>query len=216
MPDCCPGSPRYEGVFDDRFAHDIAERYRRRGLTAPEHRIVDHLAGIGLADRSVLEIGGGVGEIQLELLSRGASLATNLELSGAYEAEARALLAERGVTDRADRLVGVDLASDGDRIAAADFVVLHRVVCCYPDSERLLEAAAAHARRAVVFSHPPRTWFTRLSVGLGNAWMRLRGREYRGYVHSPWAMYGVLERAGFGIHVLRTGAKWWVVAAARP
>ncbi|WP_448004583.1 SAM-dependent methyltransferase [Agromyces bauzanensis] len=216
MPDCCnPGSARYEGVFDDRFAHDVAKRYRRRGLTAPERRIVEHLVALGLADRTVMEIGGGVGEIQLELLARGAAASTNLELSGAYEAEARALLDERGVAGRATRLVGVDLASNGDRIVEADYVVLHRVVCCYPDSERLLEVAAAHARRSLVFSHPPRTWFTRMSVGMGNAMMRLRGREYRGYVHSPGAMYGALERAGLQVRPLRTGPKWWVVAATR-
>ncbi|WP_448809980.1 methyltransferase domain-containing protein [Agromyces bauzanensis] len=216
MPDCCnTGSTRYEDVFDDRFAHDVAKRYRRRGLTAPERRIVDHLAALGLADRTVMEIGGGVGEIQLELLARGAARTTNLELSGAYEAEAHALLDERGIASRATRLVGVDLASNGDRIAAADYVVLHRVVCCYPDAERLLGAAAAHARRALVFSHPPRMWFTRMSVGLGNAFMRIRGREYRGYVHSPDAMYRVLERAGLQIRPLLTGLKWWVVAATR-
>lgn len=216
MPDCCnPGSARYEGVFDDRFAHDVAKRYRRRGLSAPERSIVEHLAALGLSDRTVMEIGGGVGEIQLELLDRGAAGTANLELSGAYEAEARALLDERGVADRATRLVGVDLATDGDRVAAADYVVLHRVVCCYPDSKRLLEAAALHARRTVVFSHPPRTWFTRLSVGMGNAMMRLRGREYRGYVHSPDAMYEALAHAGLRVRPIRTSLKWWVVAASR-
>lgn len=216
MPDCCsPGSARYENVFDARFAHGMAQRYRRHGLTNVEHPIVDRLASMGLEDRTVLEIGGGVGEIQLELLARGAREATNLELSSAYETEARSLLVERGLASRSTRLVGIDLAADGGRVAAADYVVLHRVVCCYPDSERLLGAAAAHARRAVVFSHPPRTWFTRVSVSLGNMWMRLRGRDYRGYIHSPAAMYGVLERAGFELHRLRAGPRWWVVAATR-
>lgn len=216
MPDCCnPGATRYEKVFDDRFAHDVAKRYRRRGLTGPERRIVDYLAALGLADRTVLEIGGGVGEIQVELLARGAARTTNLELSGAYEADAQALLEEHGVASRARRVVGVDLATNGDRIAGADYVVLHRVVCCYPDSVRLLGAAAGHARRAVVFSHPPRTWWTRMSVGIGNAMMRLRGREYRGYVHPVSAMYGALEQAGMQVAALRTGPRWWVVAATR-
>ena len=60
MPDCCgPGSARYEDVFDGDFAHEVAGRYRRRGLTAPERRIVEHLAAQDLSDRTVLEIGGG-------------------------------------------------------------------------------------------------------------------------------------------------------------
>ena len=216
MPDCCsPGSARYEDVFDGDFANEVARRYRLRGPTAPERRIVDHLAAQGLSDCTVLEIGGGIGQIQLELLARGAGRMTNLELSGAYEVEARSLLDERGHLAHVTRLVGVDMASQGDRIPAADFVVLHRVVCCYPDSDRLLEAAAAHARRALVFSHPPRTWFTRLSAAIENTMMRLRGREYRAYIHPPTSMYAALGRAGLRVTPLRKGLRWWIVGATR-
>jgi hypothetical protein len=50
----------------------------------------------GLTERSVLtrrtlEISGGVGEIELELLKAGAARARNLELARAYEQEARML-----------------------------------------------------------------------------------------------------------------------------
>ncbi|GGI48305.1 magnesium-protoporphyrin O-methyltransferase [Agromyces flavus] len=177
--------------------------------------MVEHLAGLGVDDRAVLEIGGGVGAIQLELLTRGAAHTTNVELSGAYEREAAALLEERGLERRATRIVGVDVAVEGDRVPTADYVVLHRVVCCYPDVDKLLLAAAGHARRALVFSHPPRTWLTRSSVAMGNGWMRFRGHEYRGFVHSPSRMYDVLADAGFAASPLSTGLQWWVVAATR-
>jgi len=216
MPDCCnPGSERYEDVFDARFAGGLARRYRRRGPTRAERRMVEHLAGLGVDDRAVLEIGGGIGAIQLELLRRGAAHATNLELSGAYERDAAALLEERGLERRATRIVGVDVAAEGDRVPAADYVVLHRVVCCYPDVDRLLTAAAEHARRALVFSHPPRTWLTRGTVTISNAWMRFRGHEYRAFVHSPARMYDVLADAGFTSSAVSRGPQWWVVAATR-
>ncbi|MFE5671565.1 SAM-dependent methyltransferase [Agromyces sp. NPDC056523] len=216
MPDCCnPGSARYEDVFDARFARDLARRYRRRGATRFERRMVEHLASLGVDDRTVLEIGGGIGELQLELLARGAAHTTNVELSGAYEGEAVALLEERGVARRATRIVGVDVAVDGDRVPAADYVILHRVVCCYPHAEQLLAAAARHTWRALVFSHPPRTWLTRSSVAFGNAWMRVRGHEYRGFIHSPGRMYDALADAGLAPAALSTGPRWWVVAATR-
>lgn len=180
-----------------------------------ERRIVDHLAGSGLSGCTVLEVGGGVGEIQLELLRRGAAQTTNLELSSAYEREATDLLTEAGLQDRASRIVGLDLAVEGDRVDAADFVVLHRVVCCYPHAVQLLEAAVSHARLGLVFSHPPRTWLTRMLLAVDNSWTRLRGREYRGYVHSPEAMYAVLTRAGLAITTLRRRRLWYVVAGAR-
>ena len=51
----------------------------------------------------MLEVGGGVGAIELEFLAAGAERATNIELSGEYEDEAATLLAERGLTERVDR-----------------------------------------------------------------------------------------------------------------
>ncbi|WP_430646520.1 SAM-dependent methyltransferase [Agromyces sp. GXS1127] len=215
MDDCCGrGQARYDDVFDDRFAADLARRYRRRGLTRPERRIAERLESDGVAGRSVLEVGGGIGAIQLELLRRGASSTTNLELSGAYEARARALLAEEGFVGRARRLIGVDIATDGAHVPTADHVVLHRVVCCYPNAGALLTASATHARRTVVFSHPPDTWLRRALVNTVNLAMRLRGREYRGYVHSPDAMYEALRVAGFTLEdVVRVGP--WRIASAR-
>jgi 16S rRNA G966 N2-methylase RsmD len=66
----------------------MARRYRKRGLDRSARRMVEFLAQRGLEGASVLEVGGGVGEIEIELLKRGAARAVNLELSSAYDAEA--------------------------------------------------------------------------------------------------------------------------------
>jgi magnesium-protoporphyrin O-methyltransferase len=42
----------------------------------------------GIVGATVLEVGGGVGEIQIESLRRGAARAVNLEPSSAHQAEA--------------------------------------------------------------------------------------------------------------------------------
>ena len=104
-------------------------------------------------------------------------------------------------------------------IAPADVVVLHRVVCCYPDYERLLGAAAAHARRALVFSHPRRNLISRLVVGAENLGFRLMRREFRVFAHPPEAMLAVLRRAGlaarFAEQRLRVGGARRCTAAER-
>jgi hypothetical protein len=219
MDECCgPVDPSgYGAVFDARFAEKQARRYRRRGLTRTERRLVEFLASTdtGLGGQSVLEVGGGVGEVQLELLARGAAHATNLELSAAYEAEAARLLAEAGMSDRVDRIIGIDLAVSPDAVERADVVVLHRVVCCYPEVERLLGAAADRARRTIVFSYPPRSVMTRAIVALSNLMIRASGRSYRGYVHSPDIMVGVIRARGFEAAYRHRGAAWCLVGAVR-
>ena len=157
--------------------------------------MVEFLERRGIEGASVLEVGGGVGEIQIELLKRGAARAVNLELSPAYDAEASLLLQEADLQDRAERRLH-DIAVDPQDVEPADVVVLHRVVCCYPDYERLLGAVAAHARRLVVFSYPPRNVMSRAWVAVANLVFRLLRREYRTFVHPPAAMLAVLEERG--------------------
>ena len=65
--------------------------------------MVSFLGGMGLEGATVLEIGGGVGEIQIELLKSGAARAVNLELSPAYEAEATELLRTSGLRARVEK-----------------------------------------------------------------------------------------------------------------
>jgi magnesium-protoporphyrin O-methyltransferase len=197
-------------VFGRRFAKGRASRYRRRGLDRTARRMVDLLAEAGIEDATVLEIGGGVGEIQLELLERGAASATGLELSPAYDAEAERLIAEKGLTGRVHRRL-LDLAAEPTAVEPADVVVLHRVVCCYPDYARLLAAAAGRTRRQLVFSHPPRNVVSRAAVGTQNLLLRLSGSEFRAFTHPPAAMLAVL--AEHGLAVRATGGRVWRVVA---
>ena len=80
-----------------------ARRYRRKGLTGSAGWLLQVLDDDGVADRSVLEVGGGIGSLQIELLEAGASHATNVEIIDSYEATARSLIAEHGLEARVER-----------------------------------------------------------------------------------------------------------------
>lgn len=213
MGDCC-GRDDYQATFTDRFARQRARRFRGRGLTRVQERLVGFLTERGIEGATVLEIGGGVGEIQIELLHRGAASATNLELSTNYEDEARRLLEHSGLTGRVSRRF-LDIATAPDDVEPADVVVLHRVVCCYPDYERLLAAAGSHARRLLVFSHPPRNGMTRVALRCENALRRLRRNDFRAFVHSPPAMEDVVTAQGLTRRYRHPGLVWDVVGFER-
>jgi magnesium-protoporphyrin O-methyltransferase len=217
MDDCCaPQTPDgYEREFDARFARGLARRYRNEGLTPSAQLILSFAASIGLDGASVLEIGGGIGDIQLEALKRGAAHATNVELSSAYEPEAGRLLDEAGLRERVTRVLGVDLAGTPEAVDRADIVVLHRVVCCYPDYRRLLGAAAGRGNRAVVFSHPTHSLATRFAARMINAWYTLTRNPYRAFAHAPDAMVDVLRERGFEPRFRERRGPWHVVGAVR-
>ena len=217
MDECCaPHAPEgFDREFTPRFARRLARAYRRDGLTPSARLVLDFATRVGLDGASILEIGGGIGDIQLEALKRGAVKTTNVELSSAYESEAGRLLDEAGLRDRVTRMLGLDLAGTPEAVAPADIVVLHRVVCCYPDYERLLSAAAGRGRRAVVFSHPPRNLVTRVMSRVSNAVYSLTGNPYRAFAHSPDAMIAVLRRSGFEPRYRERSGPWHVVGAVR-
>lgn len=213
MSDCC-NRTGYQTVFSDRFARRVARIYRKRGLDPTQRRMVSFLTDRGIKDASVLEIGGGVGEMQIELLSRGAREATNLEISRSYETQAAALLGRSGMTDRVTRRF-VDIATSPDEVEPADVVVLHRVVCCYPDYERLLSAAASHAKRLLVYSHPPRNLLSRMMIGCENLLRRLRGNDFRAFVHPPAAMIKAAQAQGLSVSYRHPGMPWTIVGFER-
>ena len=200
----------YGRFFNERFARRVARRYRKRGLDPPSQQIADFVRSRGIEGATVLEIGGGVGEIQVELLKAGAARTTNLELSPEYDGAARGLADEAGVAERMERRL-VDIAVEPGAVEAADVVVLHRVVCCYPDYERLLEAAADHARRLLVFSYPSPSVVVRVFVTLANAFQALLRRDFRSFTHPPEAMLAVLDRRGLR-RTYEHGGRIWQIA----
>ena len=94
------------------------------------------------------------------------------------------------------------------------WLCLTRVVCCYPDYERLL-GAADHAERLLVFSYPRRNAISRLLIGLQNLIFKLRGKEFRAFVHAPDAMFGVLEERGLRLAYVHQPVVWQVAGFAR-
>jgi magnesium-protoporphyrin O-methyltransferase len=213
MGDCCEPDG-YDKVFSGRFAARTARRYRRRGLSPSARALVDFLAERGIEGATVLEIGGGVGEVQVELLRRGAARSVNLELAAGYEAEAAQLLRVSGLGGRVERRF-LDIAQSPGEVEPADVVVLHRVVCCYPDHQRLLAAAGSKARRLLVFSHPPRNPITRASLWLENLGRRLRGDTFQSFVHPPAEMLAALEGVGMRDTFRWRGLGWCVIGLER-
>jgi hypothetical protein len=88
------------------MARRAAERYRKNGIDKTGQRMLAFLEEHGLDGATVLEIGGGVGEMQIELLKRGAAHTTNLELSLAYDEEAMRLMRDSGFPVRSIPLRG--------------------------------------------------------------------------------------------------------------
>jgi 2-polyprenyl-3-methyl-5-hydroxy-6-metoxy-1,4-benzoquinol methylase len=206
MAGCC-SRQGYDSFFTEKIARRDARAYRRRGLDPNARRIVGFVARRGVAAGSVLDVGGGNGVLGIELLKAGAERAITVELSSSYDATATELAREAGVEERVERRV-VDFADAAEEFPEADVVVMHRVVCCYPDGDALVAAAAGRARRLLAFSFPRRTWWMQVGAWAVNAYLAARSMEYRSFIHRPDRLFTAAERVGLTAVWEHDGPLW--------
>lgn len=213
MTGCCARHGQEE-FFRDRNARRDAARYRKKGPDPMARSLARRAAARGLEGATVLEIGGGVGQVLLELLTRGAAVGEVVELLPAYEEHVRALAAEKGLSERVSFRTA-DLVADPAGTHPADIVVMNKVVCCTPDGVELAGIAAALARRTLVVSQPRDVWWVRTAFGLVNVYLGLRRRRFRVYVHAPRVLAEAVRSHGLTQASARDGPLFRVVAFER-
>jgi magnesium-protoporphyrin O-methyltransferase len=164
----------------------------------------------GVAGKSLLDIGGGVGAIQHELVEAGVARVTDVDASTAYLEVVEQEATRRGYADRAAYHHGdfVELASELD---AADIVTLDRVICCYPDMDALVGLSSARARLLYGLVYPRRTWYLKLARPLINAFFRLRRNPFRFFLHKSEDVDAVARRSGLSRASRQRSGVWNVV-----
>ena len=209
---CCQG---VDEVFGERTARRDLERYRKRGPSKPTRRLLEAVRREGIEDASVLDIGGGIGAIQYELLDAGAGRATAVEAAAAYLRVARDESRRRGLGDRIAYQAG-DFVELADSVEPADVVTLDRVICCYPDMESLVGRSADRARRVYALVYPQDRWWVGLGLRVTNLFMRVSRRAFRAYLHRTRDVDAVARAHGLAPrHARRAGPIWQVAVYVR-
>jgi magnesium-protoporphyrin O-methyltransferase len=206
MSRCCSSAcPAIDAHFDARIAQRELDSYRKKGPGVTTTMLRDGLAELGSLSGALLDIGAGIGALTFELLGRGVERAVSVDASQAFVAAGRRESQLRNQAALIDWIHG-DFVALADSIAAAEFVTLDRVVCCYPDYEPLLAGAARHARRALAVSYPREVWYVRMVMAIENLVRAVRGSEFRVVVHPARDMEQLVLRQGFTL--ARRRATW--------
>lgn len=215
MPDEPRCSCRCPNTFSTKAADGDLKRYLKQGPDGTTRALIDAIVAEGIDGATLLDIGGGIGAIQLELLAAGAASATSVDATEAYVEVARREAGRRGFADRTDHRAG-DFAELAPVIEAADVVTLDRVVCCDPDLLGLLEPAAARARRMVGLVYPREAWWNRIAARFIDAFGWLTRDSTRWHLHRTRDIDAILELAGFRRREIERTLIWQVVLYVRP
>jgi magnesium-protoporphyrin O-methyltransferase len=182
-------------IFDEKSAATDLDRYRRHGPDDTTAMLLRMIRDRGVHGATLLDIGGGIGVIDHELLLAGAGRAVLVDASPPSLTVARDEARRRGSLDRLD-LVDGDFVSRAPTIDPADIVTLDRVICCYPDVDSLVRLSAERARAIYGLVLPRDRWFLRRLAPFLNAWFRLRGIRYRTFLHANARVDALAAAAG--------------------
>ncbi len=210
---CCQ-CQAIECRFDQKLAAEKLETYRARGPEPTTRLLIDALKAQGVEGLTLLDIGGGVGAIQHELLRAGVQSVTSVEASAAYLDAARVEHERQGHAGRVRFLHGnfVELAPD---LEPAGIVTLDRVICCYNDMPALVNASAARARRLYGVVYPRDTWWVKIAFAVEDFLYWLRRNPFRVFAHSTQAVEAILSRHGLKRSFSRNTPIWQVVVYTR-
>jgi 2-polyprenyl-3-methyl-5-hydroxy-6-metoxy-1,4-benzoquinol methylase len=212
--DCC----HCEGIeiqFDRRKAAKKLRRYRQKGPQKTTRLLVEALEREGIQGLSLLDVGGGIGAIQHEMLARGVGTAVNYEASSAYIEACREEAQRRG-WGGAVRHVRGDFAQMEAQVPEADIVTLERVICCYPDMPGLVEQSCRKAKKLLGLVYPHEAWWVKLGMAtIHNLKFKLKSSPFRVFLHPTREIERLVEAHGFERRFYHKSGSWLVAVFAR-
>src|SRR5574342_996940 len=98
----CTQCQGIEELFSEEYVAGELKRYRKRGPDKTTRMLIEALKKEAVEGLTLLDVGGGLGAIQHEMLRAGVGSATDIEASAAFLSAAREETARRGYGGRVD------------------------------------------------------------------------------------------------------------------
>jgi hypothetical protein len=197
--------------YTEKRAAAELRTYKEKGPRPAARILIEALRAEGVEGASLLDIGGGIGAIQHELLAAGVAEAMSVDASASYLDVAREESDRRGSGGRVTYRHG-DFVELAESIPPADIVTLDRVINVYPDWQRLAALSAARAQRLYGLVYPRNTPMVKAVISAINMRMRLKGQDVRAAVIPVEAIEEIASENGLHPHFVQNVGPAWQVA----
>ena len=172
-------------------------------------QLVDAVSVDGVEELTLLDIGGGIGGVQHQLIDKGVMQSTHVDASSAYLRAAQEEAGNKNLLDKITFIAG-DFVEVGENIPQADIVTLDRVVCCYDDMQALIRMSAQKAGRKFGLVFPRDLWLFKIFLPLVNFIVKLRGSSFRIFLHNTKQIDNIIRSEGLGLETHRKAGFWQV------
>ena len=205
--DCC--TVEGTGRFFSGKARRTAKHFRKKGLEKAQRMLTESIIRQGIDEKSIIEIGCGVGSVHLTLLSEGAGSSVGIDLSEGMLDEARSLANEMGHAEKATYRLGDFVGMDGE-LGQADITILDSVICCYEDAEKLVAESLAKTRHTYAIVYPRPNWLGTTLFRILIAVFTLLPSDFRPYLHDLSRIRRWIRDGGF-VEVYSNHTAMWIV-----
>ena len=154
-----------EKTFGEKNAKHKLKQYLKKGAGKETKTLINAFKNFNLKNKSLLDIGGGIGAIPIELAKQGVFGVTGVDASTHYLKIAKKEISK--ILSDVKFIEGdfVDLA---DEIPEHDIVTLDKVICCYAGMERLVSYSAKKAKKYYAIIIPREIFLIKLGLKLLN------------------------------------------------
>jgi magnesium-protoporphyrin O-methyltransferase len=194
MISCC--HTNYRDTFDDQAARDDLENYHRNGPKKNSAPLINALKHLEFSDISMLDIGGGIGSIFFELLSKGVHTISYVDISASSSKAFETELQKSAFNGKSGIFTG-DFLDFHMRIPEVDLVTLDKAICCHPDFLSLVGLSAQKAKKWYAYVIPVDSWWVQPFFTLKAILSFSKRGRFVTYIHPVYKIDKILTDQGF-------------------
>ena len=199
-----------EQLFSDTYARKELKAYRKNGASKSTLMLIAAIQAQKIESAKLLDIGGGVGAIQLALLKDSVASSTVVDASGGYLAVAMEEAERQALRERVSYHHGnfVDIA---EKLSPADIVTLDKVICCYDDMPSLVSESVGLAKQYYGIVFPIENFLSQIQDFFYNLWMGITRNPYRSFLHPTLDIEAIIFEQGFKRVSYQRQALWQII-----
>jgi len=207
MNSCC--TPIYDTEFDLKLARRELKQYYRSGAKKSSQPMITKLRSLDLQNKTLLDIGGGVGSIIFELLKEGLQKTTYVDISYGYSQTFREEVEQQKIKNQIEIFQG-DFLDLHTEISPAHLVTMDKVICCYEDYQELVKYSLNKSQRWYAFIIPRDTWWVKAVHGLELMGRKLIRNSFRTWIHPVNEIREMIVNQGFQ-EIFKVHRREWLV-----
>ena len=198
-----------ENMFDKKAAKRALKRYLKKGPSKTTGMLLKAIHKTEVKGLEFLDIGGGIGAIQYDLIKAGASSGTSIEASPAYIDLVKEEIHKNNLAELIDFKHG-DFTAIASDVNSADIVTLDKVICCYDDMSELVRLSSKLSRKIYAIIYPRDVWWTKLALPFINFYPIIKGSPFRVFIHPTKKVEEIIIRNGLKRDYYATTLFWQV------